>query len=64
MVRPEARDIKILETIVVVITDRHAHAKSDVSDACPVRYIRKGSIPIIMIERAFGLLMGFGKLHR
>ncbi len=57
MVPPETGNVEIIETIVIVVTNRNAHSESNIPYAGPVCYVRKGPVAVIVVESTFSLLM-------
>jgi hypothetical protein len=55
--------MKIVKSIIVVVTHRHAHTKANVANSSLVCYIGESAIAIIVIKRTPGLAIRFGKLN-
>src|SRR5262249_52322450 len=63
VVRSQAGDIEVIETIVIIIADRGAHSPAHVADTGLVRYIGKCPVAVVVIERAPGFPAGLHQVY-
>lgn len=63
VVWPKASYIQIIKPIIIIIPGGDSHSPTDVPDVGLVRYISKRAVTVVVIESAFGLLIGFDQVN-
>src|SRR6266446_1148268 len=63
MVGTQTGHIKVVESVVVVVANRHAHTPTDVGHSRLIGDVGKRPVAIVVIEGAFGSLVRLEQIH-